>query len=376
MRKKTGENRMMPQRHWVVILILALLLAGCSPADKAQLQTVAAQAAQTAAAQGKRYAETQVPKIKGTAIAQLATEVAKQLNPTRKSGAQRPTYTVDSDLTELADVTGSELDAAIKTIRPDSPLIGLGQTIVDVGKKEGINAFYIAAHAAWESTWGTSQLAKKKNNLFGYGAYNRCPYECAWTFKTKAECIETVMPIIKANYLTEGGKYYNGPTLRGVNMNYATDPNWKNGIVTIMNSLASKVPSTPVNVNECYVSTGQTVVQWKQMLESCRFSIFGICVWPPLRELNPSHVTYKVTVTTGTPLRGTNGLVIAATDGRKTDWVTWDSGGWNTLDNDTDKRNIPNYERIANNEYVVSVPTHYRWFNNVEKTLGICIARP
>lgn len=149
---------------------------------------------------------------------------------------------METNLTELANVSGSGLDEAIKAIRSDSPLIGLGQTFVDVGNSQGINAFYIAAHAAWESTWGTSRLAKEKNNLFGYGAYDRCPYECALTFNTKAESVEFVMAKVNADYLTEGGKYYNGPTLRGMNVKYATDQNWKNGIASIMNSLANKVP--------------------------------------------------------------------------------------------------------------------------------------
>jgi len=227
------------------VFIISCMLWGCSEADQREIQaravqevqtaaaiakTTAMSAAQTAAAEGLRQVQTQTANLRQTVEASV---------PTR-SGVSP--YTVDSNLTELADVTGPGLDAAIKAIRPDSPLVGLGQTFVDVGRKHGMNAFYIAAHSAWESTWGTSPLAGDKNNLFGYGAYDSCPYECAWTFKTKQECVETVMPIIKADYLTEGGKYYNGPTLRGMNSKYATDQNWKNGIAKIINSLASKVP--------------------------------------------------------------------------------------------------------------------------------------
>jgi hypothetical protein len=160
-----------------------------------------------------------------------------------------PPYTIETNLNGFVNLTGTEVDNAIQSIRSDSPLIGLGQTIVEVSKREGINPFYIVAHAAWESTWGTSRIANDKNNLFGYGAYNSCPYECAWTFKSKAESIETVMPIIKANYLTEGGKYYNGPTLTGMNIKYATDQNWKNGIASIMNSLAVKIPSLCISTS-------------------------------------------------------------------------------------------------------------------------------
>lgn len=150
------------------------------------------------------------------------------------------TFTVDTDLNTVVDVTGAQIDRAIRRTRSDSPLIGLGQTFVDVGNDLGINAYYIAAHAAWESSWGTSSLAQDKNNLFGYGAYDHCPYECALSYDSKADCVRSVMNMIKADYLTPDGKYYNGSTLRGMNQNYATDTNWMKGIAQIMNSLVAR----------------------------------------------------------------------------------------------------------------------------------------
>jgi N-acetylmuramoyl-L-alanine amidase len=72
---------------FLAIIMLALTTLTCgTPAEQAEIQTRAAQAGQTAVAQGKSYAETQAPKLKETAAAQLATEVAKRLNSTRKIG--------------------------------------------------------------------------------------------------------------------------------------------------------------------------------------------------------------------------------------------------------------------------------------------------
>ncbi len=219
------------------------LLVACTEQDQSDLATRAAQGVQTVEA----IARTTAVAASKTALASGAEAVQTQVAAARltvEAKIARPTddgpFTVDSDLTRLATVSGAQLDAAIKAIRSDSPLIGLGQGFVDIGKKHGINAFYIAAHAAWESSWGTSQLARDKNNLFGYGAYDSCPYECAWTFKTKEECVDTVMLLVKTDYLTEGGQYYHGATLRGMNVAYATDQNWQNGIASIMNSLANK----------------------------------------------------------------------------------------------------------------------------------------
>jgi len=219
------------------------LLTACTEQDQRYLATRAAEALQTTEA----IAKTTAVAASKTAIAGGAEAAKTQVAAARltiEAKIAPPTddgpFTVDSDLTHLATVSGAQLDAAIKAIRADSPLVGLGQSFVDIGKKHGINAFYIAAHAAWESRWGTSQLARDKNNLFGYGAYDSCPYECAWTFQTREECVDTVMLLVKTDYLTEGGKYYHDATLRGMNVSYATDQNWQNGIASIMNSLASK----------------------------------------------------------------------------------------------------------------------------------------
>lgn len=147
-------------------------------------------------------------------------------------------YDVNSELNGYVPVSAQELDAAILAIRPDdNGLSGLGQVIVDVAQKHDINPYYIAAHAAWETGWGTSPIFLDKNNPFGYGAFDRCPYTCASSFKTLADGFEEAMAIIKEDYLTIGGRYYNGSTLAGMHVYYATDENWADGICQIMNSL-------------------------------------------------------------------------------------------------------------------------------------------
>ncbi|MEI7988348.1 MAG: glucosaminidase domain-containing protein [Chloroflexota bacterium] len=162
------------------------------------------------------------------------------------------TYTIDSYLTDRSGVdsiTGAQLDTAMRTMRPsNNGLIGLGQIFVDVAREKGLNPLYIAAHAAWESGWGTSAIFIYKNNLFGYGAYDRCPYSCALKFSSKADGVRYGMTYIKRDYLTSNGKYYHGLYLRGMNVHYATDQNWKNGIASIMTSLSSKIPVTSTNL--------------------------------------------------------------------------------------------------------------------------------
>ena len=57
--------------------------------------------------------------------------------------------------------------------------------------------------AIHESGWGSSKIAKDKKNLFGFGAYDRSPYDSAVTFATYEEGIETVAKYLVKNYINE-----------------------------------------------------------------------------------------------------------------------------------------------------------------------------
>ena len=150
-------------------------------------------------------------------------------------------YTIDSNLRNTADVTGGQLDTAIDAISPGSPLIGLGDTWVDVQSNRNINAIYMVAHAALESAWGTSYIAQEKNNIYGFDARDICPAECADQYASFEQCIRQVMEYVDNEYLTPGGTYYEGATLRGMNVHYATDNQWAEKIATIMNDIAGEI---------------------------------------------------------------------------------------------------------------------------------------
>lgn len=157
-------------------------------------------------------------------------------------------YTIDSNLldrTAVDRLTGADIDKALRSVRANNNgLIGYGQAFVDTGRALGINPLYIAAHAAWETGWGTSAIWRDKNNPFGYGAFDRCAYSCAVKYSSKSEGISKGMSYIYRDYLASGGKYNHGTTLRGMNVHYASDQNWKNGIASIMNSFAKNLNLT------------------------------------------------------------------------------------------------------------------------------------
>ena len=100
-----------------------------------------------------------------------------------------------------------------------------------------VSARYFVAHAILESAWGASAIAQDKHNLFGFNADDRNPYQDATTFSSFDACIQYVAQFVAVNYLSPNGRYYHGPTLRGMNVKYASDPNWATKIASIADTL-------------------------------------------------------------------------------------------------------------------------------------------
>ena len=121
-----------------------------------------------------------------------------------------------------------------------------------IEKQYNINGLFVAAVAIHESGWGTSKISKDKYNLFGYGAYDSNPYNGAYEFSDYSESIDLIARVFVKYYLNPkgtsiyggeqaSGKYYNGPTLTGVNTKYATDKNWANAVYKHMEYLYNKL---------------------------------------------------------------------------------------------------------------------------------------
>ena len=138
--------------------------------------------------------------------------------------------------------------------------------------------------------------------------------------------------------------------------------------------MTASSPSSPtLNFeSECSSVSEQTVVEWISMYWfPCRLSWNGICIWPAFRR---RHITYKVTVNEGIPVRNEKSRPVAIANGEIRDWLVYDSTAWNKLpDHPREFARYPDYEPIAPNEYIVMVETRYRWFNDVESTLRICV---
>ncbi|WP_419955258.1 Ig-like domain-containing protein [Neobacillus niacini] len=131
----------------------------------------------------------------------------------------------------------------------NSPLKNYAQSFIDAQNRYGVNAQYLVAHAIWETGWGGSDLIGYKNNLYGYGAYDMCPFTCGYYFQSVQDSIFRVAYQVRVDYLNESGIYYAGPNLIGMNTNYATDQNWKNGIANLMQGMKLYDSSYYTNAN-------------------------------------------------------------------------------------------------------------------------------
>lgn len=153
--------------------------------------------------------------------------------------------TIDTDLKTKSPITAAFIDGYLAA-KGGGELSGIGKAAKEAEKKYGINAAYIVAHAAHETGWGRSRIAKEKNNLFGWSAFDKTPYSSAKGFPDRATCIDFVMGRIAELYLHPNGKYFRraaclghgrSGTAYGMNANYATDPDWGAKIARIADGI-------------------------------------------------------------------------------------------------------------------------------------------
>ena len=148
-----------------------------------------------------------------------------------QSVSRGATYTKSSnDLTKPSGVTEERINEVLK----DTNLNGLGKYYIQAEQQYGISAKFLVGLSIEESGWGRSNIAKTKNNLFGFQAYTNDTSKAS-TFSSKGECILYVGKYIAENYLSPNGKYYNGVTVESVHVKYADNPKWASNIKAHMN---------------------------------------------------------------------------------------------------------------------------------------------
>ena len=128
--------------------------------------------------------------------------------------------------------SASDLDSIVTSngYNSSSKLYGTGAAFKEAEEVYGTNALLAFSAAINESAWGTSAIARAKNNLFGYGASDSCPYDCAYSYNSPRDSIMDYASKSSVSYETASGKYYYGSHYgnksSGKNIMYATDPYW------------------------------------------------------------------------------------------------------------------------------------------------------
>jgi beta-N-acetylglucosaminidase len=175
-------------------------------------------------------AQQQLAAAQAAAQAALASRRGSGVVFTPVSGGN---FTVDTDLTQPSGETTANINAFLQ----GTSMQGLGASFLHAEATYHVSARYFVAHAILESDWGQSAIAQDKHNLFGFNANDRNPYGDASSFPTFDACIQYVAGFVWRNYLAPSGAFFHGPTLRGMNVDYATDPFWADKIARIANTI-------------------------------------------------------------------------------------------------------------------------------------------
>lgn len=120
------------------------------------------------------------------------------------------------DLNKVSERTPAELAVYM---HPETR--HLAEDVIRICEREGVSAEFIAAVMRYERR-------PDLHNWFGWSENGLIRYD------TDLQCLESVIPKIKANYLDPDGMYYNGATVCGVSMYYNNTDYWREAILEEM----------------------------------------------------------------------------------------------------------------------------------------------
>ena len=165
------------------------------------------------------------------ALAQQATDSLMDMKELQAK-TQFQGYNVNSK----THLTPEQLDKGLE----GTGLAGLGKYFYEAEQEWNVSALALAGIAANESAWGTSNFAKTRHNYYGYQAYDANP-DAAAHFDSPESSINAAAKLLAVHYLDPAGQYYNGVTLWGINVRYASDKDWADKATRYMNQILDKI---------------------------------------------------------------------------------------------------------------------------------------
>ena len=161
-----------------------------------------------------------------------------------------------------------------------SKMYGMGQSFIKSQEKYGVNALLTFSTALNESATGTSKIAFAKNNLFGHGAADACPFECAKTYETVEDSIMYHAQMTGTGYNNPEYRYYYGSHYgnkgSGMNVNYASDPYWGEKSAANAYSRDKKYGGQDYMVNTIGIKISNAVVPIKKEANDSSKTIYEL----------------------------------------------------------------------------------------------------
>jgi len=138
-------------------------------------------------------------------------------------------------------ITAAEIESYLKEALSSrslskSALTSNAQAFIDGQNKYGVNALLLFAMACHESYFGTSNYALKRNNLFGWNAYDASPGSASYFSDIKTSVYEQMGINLRGYMDIYDGRFFGlslGNKGAGFNVKYASDPYWGMKIAAI-----------------------------------------------------------------------------------------------------------------------------------------------
>lgn len=153
-----------------------------------------------------------------------------------------------NDIRNPSGISGYRLDLAVKKMKEENGLDGLGVCFQQMEEKYNLNSIILLSIAILESGYGLSKLAKEKNNLFGLDANDsyKGTEKYGGKYKSKEDSIEAAAFRISKQYLDIDvscpWRYIMGKTdLDSVGKKWCSNSDWADKVNRIAENISDIV---------------------------------------------------------------------------------------------------------------------------------------
>ena len=206
-----------------ILRVAAGLEVGNSDYDIDGDRKVTAADARIALRRAAKLSDYPAPTTTTTTI--VTTTVAPTTIPTTEPTTEKKYYQIG--VLSTCSLTESQLYNGLKR-----NLKQHAWAFLEAERQYNVNAVFLSAVAALESGWGTSSVARNRNNFFGWKGQGGYRY-----FDTPAEGIIYVAKHLRNNYLTPGGGCFHGYNIEDIAICYCPGGGWASQVKSLMRTI-------------------------------------------------------------------------------------------------------------------------------------------